>query len=198
MTELRQRMIDAMVQRGFALRTQETYVGAIRRMAKYYRRGPATYTVQEVQAYLLHMVKDEKLSYSSMSQAACAAQFLFQTVLGHAREQFQVPFAKVPAKQPELLAREEIARLFAVCSHPIRRMLLQTIYATELRVLEACELRVSDIDGHGDRTCARVARGKGDKGRYTLLSATLLEILRAYVRAFRPCIWLFGNNGARR
>ena len=34
MTELRQRMQDAMVQRGFAQRTQETYIGAIWRMAK--------------------------------------------------------------------------------------------------------------------------------------------------------------------
>jgi integrase/recombinase XerD len=58
MTELRQRMLDAMVQRGFALATQQTYVSAIRRMAKHYRRDPATYTVQEVQAYLLHMVKN--------------------------------------------------------------------------------------------------------------------------------------------
>jgi integrase/recombinase XerD len=71
-TELRQRMLDAMVQRGFAERTQETYVGAIWRMAKHYLRDPATYTAQEAQAYLLHMVKDEKLSYSSMNQAACA------------------------------------------------------------------------------------------------------------------------------
>ena len=64
------------------------------------------------------MVKDEKLSYASMNQAACASQFLFQTVLGHGREQFQDPFAKVPAKQPELLGREEIARLFTACLHP--------------------------------------------------------------------------------
>ena len=127
MTELRQRMMDAMVQRGFARRTQETYVLAIRRMAKHYRRDPATYTPQEVQAYLLHMVKERKLSYSSMNQAACAAQFLFQTVLSHVREHFHIPFAKVPAKQPELLAREEILRLFVTCSHPARRMLLQTM-----------------------------------------------------------------------
>ena len=95
MTELRQRMIDAMVQRGFALRTQETYVGAIRRMAKHYRRDPATYTVQEVQAYLLHMVKDEKLSYSSMNQAACATQFL---VRGAARALVRAALA--PAHVP--------------------------------------------------------------------------------------------------
>jgi integrase/recombinase XerD len=197
MTELRQRMLDAMVQRGFAQRTQETYIGAIRRMAKHYRRDPALYTPQEVQAYLLHMVKEDKLSYSSMNQAACAAQFLFQTVLGHGREHFHIPFAKVPAKQPELLARQEIARLFAVCPHPARRMLLQTIYATGLRVSEACALRVADIDSAADRMCIRVQNGKGGKDRYTLLSATLLTLLREYARHFRPGTWLFADTSGK-
>ena len=194
MTELRQRMIDAMVQRGFAERTQETYIRAIRRMAKHYRRDPALYTPQEVQAYLLHMVKHEQLSYNSMNQAACAAQFLFNTVLGHGREHFHVPFAKVPAKQPELLAREEISRLLVACTHPTRRMLLQTIYATGLRVSEACALRVTDIDSAPDRMCVRVASGKGGKGRYSILSPTLLGLLRAYVRNQRPTVWLFANT----
>ena len=194
MTELRQRMIDAMVQRGFAARTQETYIRAIRRMAKHYRRDPALYTPQEVQAYLLHMVKHEQLSYSSMNQAACAAQFLFNTVLGHGREHFHVPFAKVPAKQPELLAREEISRLLVACTHPTRRMLLQTIYATGLRVSEACALKVTDIDSAPDRMCVRVASGKGGKGRYSILSPTLLGLLRAYVRNQRPSTWLFANT----
>ena len=194
MTELRQRMLDAMVQRGFAARTQETYIRAIRRMAKHYRRDPALYTPQEVQAYLLHMVKHEQLSYSSMNQAACAAQFLFNTVLGHGREHFHVAFAKVPAKQPELLAREEVSRLLVACTHPTRRMLLQTIYATGLRVSEACALKVTDIDSAPDRMCVRVASGKGGKGRYSILSPTLLGLLRAYVRNQRPSTWLFANT----
>ena len=42
-------------------------------MAKRYRRDPATYTAQEVQACLRHIVKDQKLSCSSMTRAACAA-----------------------------------------------------------------------------------------------------------------------------
>ena len=198
MTPLRQRMQDAMVQRGFAPRTQETYTRAIYRMAKHYRVDPALYTVQEVQSYLLHMVKEDKLSYSSMNQAACAAQFLFQTVLGHQREQFHIPFAKVPAKQPEVLAREEIARLLAACAHPVRRMLLQTIYASGLRVSEACALRVTDIDSAADRMCIRVACGKGGKGRYSILSPTLLQMLRVYARYERPSIWLFGDaSGAQ-
>ena len=193
MTELRQRMLDAMLQRGFSPRTQESYVDAIYGMAKHYRRDPAQYSAQEVEAYLLHMIKARHLSYSTMNQAACAARFLYEKVLGHGRELFPIPMAKVPTKQPELLAREEIARLFAACSHPIHRMLLQTLYAAGLRVSEACALRVGDIDSHTDRMCIRVACGKGGHARYSVLSPTLLEYLRTYVRTFRPRTWLFCN-----
>jgi hypothetical protein len=87
MTELRQRMQDAMVQRGFAQRTQETYIHAIRRMAQHYRRDPASYTPEEVQAYLLHMVKERKLSYSS-------------TIPGRLRRPVSVPNRTGPWARP--------------------------------------------------------------------------------------------------
>ena len=198
MTPLRQRMADAMLQRGFAASTRANYVKAIYGMAKYYRRDPAEYSANEVQAYLLHMVKDRHVSFSSMNQTACAARFLYETVLGHDREQFHIPMAKVPATQPELLSREEIARLFAACSNPVYRMILQTIYATGLRAFEACALRVRDIDSAADRMCIRVENGKGSKTRYTLLSPTLLELLRAYVRGPKSRDWLFCARGGVR
>jgi site-specific recombinase XerD len=160
-------MIDAMVLRGFSPRTQESYADAIYGMAKHYRRDPAQYTAREVEAYLLYMVQERHLSYSTMNQAACAARFLYEKVLGRERELFSIAMAKVPAKQPELLAREEIARLFACCSHPAYRMALQTIYATGLRVSEACALRVADIDSASDRMCVRVNAGKGSADRYS-------------------------------
>lgn len=193
MTPLRQRMTEAMVLRGFSPRTQESYLDAIYGMAKFYRRDPAEYSATEVQAYLLHMVQERQLSYSTMNQAACAARFLYEKVLGHGRELFHIPMAKVPAKQPELLAREEIVCLFAACSHPVHRMLLQTMYAAGLRVSEACALRVGDIDSHSDRMCVRIACGKGGHARYSVLSPTLLDYLRTFVRTFRPRTWLFCN-----
>ena len=69
MSELRQRMLDAMVQRGFAQRTQETYIQAIVRMVKHYRRDPATYSAQEVQAYLLHLVKERHARLGTQARA---------------------------------------------------------------------------------------------------------------------------------
>jgi integrase/recombinase XerD len=191
MTPLRRRMIDAMVQRGLALRTQESYVDAVVRMSKYYGRDPATYAVSDVQAYLLYLIQERKLSYSTVNQAACASRFLFETVLGRERVLFPIPCAKVPQTQPYLLARAEIAALFAACTHPMHRTLLQTIYAAGLRVSEACALRVADIDSQPDRMSLRVEQGKGARDRYTLLAPTLLDQLRDHARRTHPQQWMF-------
>lgn len=191
MTPLRRRMIDAMVQRGFALRTQESYIDAIVRMSRFYGRDPATYAVAEVQAYLLYLIQERKLSYSTVNQAACASRFLFESVLGHERARFLIPCAKVPQTQPHLLARAEIAALFAGCRHPLYRTLLQTVYAAGLRVSEACALRVKDIDSQPDRMSVRVEQGKGAKDRYTLLAPSLCEQLRQHARRYHTRQWLF-------
>lgn len=105
--------------------------------------------------------------------------------------------AKVAQKQPELLSRQEITRLFNACPHPGHRMLLQTLYASGLRISEACQLQVADIDSAGDRMTLRVRAGKGGADRYTLLSPSLLDALRAHCVSYRPHRqapgWLFAH-----
>jgi len=201
MTPLRQRMMDAMLVRGLAERTRECYVEAVARMARHYGRSPELLSAAEVEAYLLHLVKDRKLSYSSVNHAASATRFLLQTVLGRKLEDaMRPPMARVPQSQPHLLAREELARLFGCCAHPVYRMVLQTLYATGLRVSEACALRVQDIDSTADRMSVRVNAGKGGRDRYSILSASLLQALRHYCHTIAPhrnagC-WLFPNAQA--
>jgi integrase/recombinase XerD len=147
MTELRQRMLDAMLVRGLSTRTQECYVEAVARLARHYDKSPDLLSGPQVEAYMLHLIKDRKLSYSSVNHAASASRFLFEKVLGRSTDAaLRPPMAKVPQKQPELLSREQIARLFACCTHPVHRMALQTIYATGLRISEICVLKVNDID----------------------------------------------------
>jgi hypothetical protein len=53
MSPLRQQMQNDMVIRGMAARTQESYLSAVRGLAKYYRRSPDAISVEEVQSYLL-------------------------------------------------------------------------------------------------------------------------------------------------
>ena len=65
MTELRRRMDDDMVVRGMADRTRETYLWAVTGLARFYRRSPDQISDEEVQAYLLHLIRDRQRSWST-------------------------------------------------------------------------------------------------------------------------------------
>ncbi|MDD2806842.1 MAG: site-specific integrase [Elusimicrobiales bacterium] len=196
MSALRDHMQDAMRVRGFALRTRQSYVEAVARLARFYRASPDRLTPEQVEGWLLHLVQDRKLSFSTVNQAASACRFLCGTVLGRDLAAFPVPMAKAPQRQPDILARAELAALFEAADSPKSRALLQTAYAAGLRVSELCALQVADIDSQPDRMCLRVRQGKGGQDRYTLLPPTLLEALRLYWRAYRPKDWLFpGREG---
>jgi site-specific recombinase XerD len=194
MTPLRQQMSEAMVLRGLAARTQEAYLAAVVALAKFYRRPPDILTTEQLQAYLLHLITEKKLAYSSVNQASCAFRFLYGSVLHQADVRLDIPMAKVPKRLPQILSREEVARLIGAARTLRGRTLLSLTYAAGLRVSELCALQVADIESAPDRMCLKVRQGKGAQDRYTLLSPRLLSVLRLYWQACRPRHWLFPNH----
>src|SRR3989442_8915935 len=143
MSELRDRMIRDMAVRGLARRTHETYIAAVVRLAKYYRRSPDQLTNDEVQAYLAHLILERKLSWSTCSQAANAFRFLYHVTLGHPRTDFHVPLPKQPQKLPEILSREEAWRVVTAPPHPRHRLFLPPLYAPGPRGTEAIALKAA-------------------------------------------------------
>jgi integrase/recombinase XerD len=194
MSTLRQRMTEAMVLRGFAERTQETYLACVSHLAKHTGRSPDTLDSAAIQAYLLHLITERKLAYASVNQAVCAIRFLFAVVLGQREARFDIPMAKVPKRLPQILTRDEVARLLGSARDIRARTLLTTTYAAGLRLSEVCTLQPTDIESSPERMCLKVRQGKGGKDRYTLLSPRLLETLRLYWQACRPKGWLFPNR----
>ena len=79
MTPLRQRMLDALILRGMALRTQESYIDAVARLARHYKRSPDTLSAEEVQGYLLYLLRDRQRSRSTVNQYGCAFRFPYGT-----------------------------------------------------------------------------------------------------------------------
>ena len=94
------------------------------------------------------------------------------------RPTFALPLPKGAKRLPQVLSREEVARLLANTPTLRERALLMTPYGGGLRVREVGRLRVSDIDAQRDRL--RVEQGTGRKERYTLLGPRLLAELRHY------------------
>ncbi|WP_413925717.1 tyrosine-type recombinase/integrase [Candidatus Accumulibacter phosphatis] len=94
--------------------------------------------------------------------------------------------AKAPQRLPQLLSREEGARLIDSARTLRGRTLLMTTYAAGLRVSDVCALQVGDMESAADRLCLKVCQGKGGKDPYTLLPPRLLAALGTYWRDTRP------------
>lgn len=64
------------------------------------------------------------------------------------------------------------------------KTVLSLCYGSGLRISEALNIHICDIDSQKMKLLVR--NGKGRKSRYTILSAYSLNLLRAYYKAYRP------------
>lgn len=189
MTALRRRMDQDMVVRGMADKTREAYLAAVTGLVRFYRRPPDHLTDQDIQTYLLHLIQERKRSWSTCNIAVHGLRFLYHITLKRDDATFSIPRATQPMQLPEILSRDDVHRILGAVTNPKHHALLATAYAAGLRVSELVHLRVGDVDSA--RRVIRVEQGKGAKDRYTLLSAGLLDELRAYWQQERPRTWLF-------
>ena len=196
MSALRKQMDGDLVVRGMAVRTREAYLGAVAGLAKHYGRRPDRIGEAEVQKYLLHLIEERKLAWSSCNIVAQGLKFFYRVTLKRSEAQFVIPRARAPQKLPQILAREEVAALLEKTTNLKHRAVLMTAYGAGLRLNEICHLKVADIDSK--RMTIRVEQGKGAKDRYTLLSPRLLAELRRYWIAHRPKEWLFTRRDRTR
>ena len=189
MGTLRKQMDGDLVVRGMAVRTREAYLGAVAGLAKYYGRRPDRIGEKEVQNYLLHLIEERKLAWSSCNIVAQGLKFFYRVTLKRSQAQFGIPTARQPQKLPQILAPEEVVRLIECADNPKHRALLMTTYAAGLRLSEVANLKVSNLDS--TRMTIHVEQGKGAQDRYTPLSPRLLAELRRYWALHRPKLWLF-------
>ena len=191
MTPLRKRLIQDMQLRNLAPETIRGYVYYVARFAKYFGRSPEQLTPEHARQYQLHLL-ERKVSWSTFNQSVCALRFFFGTTLGRKDYVKRLAYGKKPKRVPVVLSREEVLKFLQCILSRKQRMLLTTMYATGMRVGEAVELKVSDIDSR--RMTILVSRGKGNKQRLVPLSPKLLTELRLFWQTHRNPVWLFPSR----
>ena len=181
---LSERAWEAMRVRRFSPRTEQAYLGWMRRYHEFHgRRNPAELGAEHVTAFLNALATRGKVAASTQNQALAALLFLYREVLGA-----ELPWlddlvhAKTPARLPVVLTRDEVR---AVLAHMERvpRLMATLLYGGGLRLLECCRLRVKDIDI--GRNQISVRRGKGDKDRATMLPLSIKPELAVWLERVR-------------
>jgi integrase/recombinase XerD len=88
------------VARGFADRTRESYLWAVTGLARFYRRLPDQITDDEVQAYLVHLLRERQQSWSTCNVVANGLRIFYHTTLKRNRTTFIIPAPRQRQTRP--------------------------------------------------------------------------------------------------
>ncbi|WP_435416532.1 tyrosine-type recombinase/integrase [Polaribacter aestuariivivens] len=153
------------------------------------------YSVKLIEQFNYDFIFKENKSVSYQNQCINGIKkfLLFRGV------EIELSNIKRPKKEkqlPSVLSVDEVKAIFNNITNLKHKTLLSLLYSAGLRIGEALNLKIDNIDSK--RMLIHIKQAKGKKDRYTLLSHSFLKLLRAYYLAYKPKDFLFeGQNGKK-
>lgn len=170
--------------------TIQTYVDAIKSFLAYNQPKLAWETGNEdVVRYVNEHIVANKLSFSFQNQVINAAKLFFREIV---KSRIIIENLERPRREhklPNVLSKEEVAAILTASANQKHRTMLSLIYACGLRRSELLNLKPADVDSK--RGLLTIRNAKGRKDRVVPISHKVIEMLRAYYKAYRPKVWLF-------
>jgi integrase/recombinase XerD len=187
---LRDRMIEDMKLNGYSDKTIEMYTACLGAFSRHFGKSPLRIGRSEIRDFFLHMMR-QKASPARLHIFYCALKSFYKS---HGLPGYLdfMKRPKVPRSIPAVLDESEIEVILSLCRTLRYKMLFALIYSAGLRVSEALDLKISDIDPL--RKTIRVRSTKSGKDRYTILSDKASVMLRHYLNRYGTAAYLFASK----
>lgn len=187
---LYQEHVNALTRQGKAESTIDVYSRAVRRITEFYDQCPDKLTLQQLKDYFLALVKSH--SWSTVKVDRNGLQFFYEHVLN--KQWVWVDIVKPPQARvlPDILTVKEVERVINGTRELRYQTFILVAYSMGLRIGEALNLRVGDIDS--ERMKVHVRLGKGKKDRFVTLPDATLAALRRYWSTHRNPALIFPNG----
>jgi len=149
---------------------------------------------EQLKRYLVYCYEKLGLKENTLHSRINALKFYYEQVLGREKFFWEIPRPKKPLLLPKVLSEDELGNLFNAMGNIKHKAMLYTAYSGGLRVSEVAALKIKNIDS--GRMQILIERAKGKKDRYVALSPVLLDILRSYIKKYkpRPSFYLFESE----
>jgi len=178
---------------GMAEHTQFLYARAVRLLVDFYDKDPVSITEDEIKDYFLYRKNVDKWASSTLRICCSGIRFYFTHVLKRDWHIFNLIRVKTERPLPCILSKEEVLRIFSFVKTFHNFTFFSTVYSCGLRLQEALNLQVSDIDSK--RMVIHVHRAKGAKDRYIPLPENTLFLLRKYWVTHKNPLFIFPARG---
>jgi site-specific recombinase XerD len=193
MKDYYQQSMRALQLAGMSKSTQKVYTRSVRMLVDFFGKTPDLITEKELQDYFLHRKNVDKWSAATLRICYSGIKFFFINVLKRDWHTLSLINAKREQRLPAVLNLNEIQAILAHVRTPQNKAYLTAVYTCGLRLNEALNLQVADIDSQ--RMRIHVHRGKGAKDRYVPLPHKTLHILREYWTTHRNPKLIFPKLG---
>ncbi len=193
MTQLRQRMLSDLQLKGMSERSQQIYIRQVRMLAEYYEKSPDLLTIDDIRNYFLHLKNVKNYSRTALKISYYGLRFFYTVTLNWDLNSFH--FFKLPRekKLPVVLNKKEVRKILSLIRLQCYRTCLTVIYTCGLRLQEAINIKVGDIDS--ERMVIHIKKSKGNYHRYVPLPMVTLNLMREYWKAHRNPEWVFPSPG---
>lgn len=189
-----QRTIDHLVLTGKSNRTAETYAREIKILGKWTDKKLDEINEEDLRQFILYRRNDCKLGGSSMRILYCGLKALYQDVMNTGWPLLDVLKSQRPSTLPVVIHRDDVKAILANAGAHQHAAYLRTVYSCGLRLSEALNLTIHDIDGK--RRLLHVRSGKGAKDRFVPLPEKTYHHLRFYYSLHRNPLLIFPALGS--
>ena len=192
--KLLDRVRDAIRLKHYSYRTEQTYVQWIRRFILFHnKRHPQKMSVPEIEAFLTHLAVTENVAASTQNQAFSSLLFLYRHVLEmDLDDRINALRARTSRYLPTVLTPEETKEIIKQMSG-VYHLLAILLYGSGLRLQEALQLRVKDLDLSQHQIVIRDSKGR--EGRVTVLPEGAIDLLQKHLKQVKKLHLVDLNQG---
>lgn len=166
--------------RNYSPRTEQSYVFWAKRYIRFHKmQHPISLTEEDVMAFLTFLAVKKRVAANTQNLALNALVFLYRHVLQRPLGDVSSAVrAKKPKKLPTVLSRPEVLSILQNLQED-HRLIASILYGCGLRLMEALQLRVKDINF--DYACLQINDAKGAKDRIVAFPHILHNSMRAHL-----------------
>ncbi len=162
--------------RGFSDETIKAYLYFNQQFLAFIRKPAEQISEEDIKKYLGHLLSDRKVSNATAALARSALTFMYNEIL---KGNIKIRTPKIPKQVPVVLTKEEIRRMLSTTENHQHKLLIEVLYSSGLRLSEAINLKVDDLEPI--EKIGWVRNGKGGKDRMFILSDKVIQDVKSFL-----------------
>lgn len=181
---------DKLDQKRYSNNTKSIYTNYFSDFIRFFKnRILDTISSDEINNYILSLIKENNISPSQQNQRINAIKFYYEKVLDNDKTFYNIERPLKARTLPNVLSPNEIKMMIDNTTNVKHKCIISLLYSAGLRRSELIRLQITDI--LSDQMLLKIEHGKGNKDRYVGLSKYMLDLLRVFYAEYKPKLWLF-------